>query len=114
VRLLALAEAAQEGAEAGAEGEAQGHAHRDPEPGVELTRPVKLDGGRVAELNKLDTVVILDAIFVAINIKLGINFILNIIKEAFFFVHTKNVSNGILNISYGISFDHSCCGRGYT
>ena len=42
-----------------------------------------------------------------INIKLGINFILNIIKEAFFFVHTKNVSNGILNISYGIPFDHS-------
>ena len=48
------------------EGEAQGHAHRNPEPGVELTRPIELDGGCVAELNKLHTVVILDAVFVAL------------------------------------------------
>ena len=63
---LALAEAAQQGAQAGAEGEGQGHTHRDPEPGVELASPVQLDLGRVAELDELHTVLILDAVFVAL------------------------------------------------
>ena len=65
---FALAEAAEEGAQAGAEGETQGGAHSDPEPGVELTRAVQLDLGRVAELDKFHAVLILDAVFVALQL----------------------------------------------
>ena len=63
---FALAEAAEERAEAWAECEAEGGAHGDPEPGVELTRAVQLDLGRVAKLDKFHAVLILDAVFVAL------------------------------------------------
>ena len=66
---FALAEAAEEGAQAGAECEAEGGANCDPEPGVELTRAVQLDLGRVAELDEFNAVLILDAVFVALQLK---------------------------------------------
>ena len=66
---FALAEAAEEGAQAGAECEAEGGANCDPEPGVELTRAVQLDLGRVAKLDEFHAVLILDAVFVALQLK---------------------------------------------